>query len=324
VTLQFAHPAALLLLLPLLVLGVWLWRGRGAAVPLPQGSLLRRSGAATRLLARGPLILRLLVLLFLVLAIAGPRTPGETIEEETLGVPIVIALDMSSSMLVRDLGDADRLTVAKDAIRQFARDRERDPIGLVVFAGESLTLVPITMHRRILAAAVDQIIIGLLEDGTAVGEGLATAVARLRGVEAESRVVILMSDGANNRGVVQPLEAAQAAAALGIQVHTIGVGSDRPAPVSAVPGHLVQEAPGGLDEALLREVARLTGGQYFRADQPGALERIYGEIDRLVASPVQTRRHQTFREWHLPLLLLAGGALLLEWVLRASRWGVLP
>ncbi len=321
--LQFARPEAMLLLLPLVALGVWLWRGRGTAVPLTQGTSLRAS-AGTRFLARAPLILRLVVLLLLIVVIAGPRTPGETIEEETLGVPIVIALDMSSSMLVRDLGDEDRLTIAKEAIRRFAVDRERDPIGLVVFAGESLTLVPITMHRRILAAAVDQIVVGLLEDGTAIGEGLATAVARLRGVEAESRVVILMSDGENNRGVVQPMEAAAAAAALDIQVHTIGVGSDRAAPVTPVPGQLVQEAPGGLDEALLREIAVMTGGQYFRADQPGALERIYGEIDRLVASPVQTRRHLTFREWHLPLLLLAGGALLLEWALRASRWGVLP
>jgi Ca-activated chloride channel homolog len=321
---EWARPEALLLMLPLLGLIWWVWRARALAVPLPRGEALSAGSIWPALIARIPLGLRAVTLTLLVLAIAGPRTAGAVIEEETTGVPIVLAVDLSSSMLARDLGPDDRLTVARQALRSFIAERPSDPIGLVAFAGESLTLVPITMHRRVLASAVDQLAIGLLEDGTAIGEGLATAVARLRRVAAASRVVVLMSDGENNRGEIEPLAAAQAAAALGVIVHTIGVGSDRPASAVAAPGIAVGEAIGGLDEALLREIATLTGGQYFRADQPGALERIYAEIDELLVSPVETRRHMRHREWQIWLLLAAGVLLLAEWALRSSRWGAMP
>jgi Ca-activated chloride channel homolog len=321
---EWARSEALLLLLPLFALAWWVWRARALAVPLPRGEALASGSIWPALISRIPLVLRFFTLALLVLAIAGPRTAGAVIEEETTGVPIVVAVDLSSSMLARDLGPDDRLTVARQALRSFIAERPNDPIGLVAFAGESLTLVPITMHRRVLASAVDQLVIGLLEDGTAIGEGLATAVARLRRVEAASRVVVLLSDGENNRGEIEPLQAAQAAVALGIVVHTIGVGTDRPATTIAAPGIALGEAIGGLDETLLREIAALTGGQYFRADQPGALDRIYAEIDGLVVSPVETRRHLRHREWQMWLLLAAGLLLMGEWALRSSRWGAMP
>jgi Ca-activated chloride channel homolog len=321
---EWARAEALLLLVPLAILAVHLWNAPAAALPLPRTRELATGARSQALIGRSPLLLRLSAPVLLVIAIAGPRTAGATVEEQTLGVPIVVALDISSSMLARDLGEQDRMTVAKEATTRFIRERDRDPIGVVAFAGESLTLVPITMHRRVLENAVDQLAIGLLEDGTAIGEGLATAVARLRRVEAESRVVILMSDGENNRGQIEPLEAAQAAAALNIQVYTIGVGSDQPVAAAPQPGAGLIEAPGGLDEALLREIATVTGARYFRADDAGALDRIYSEIDELVTSPLETRRHVEFVDWHLPLLLAAAGLLLLEWGLRSSRWGAIP
>ncbi|CAN5766060.1 VWA domain-containing protein [soil metagenome] len=321
---EWARAEALLLLVPLGILAAYLWNAHAAALPLPRARELSSGARSDVLMSRSPLMLRLTAPALLVIAIAGPRSAGATIEQLTLGVPIVVALDISSSMLARDLGEQDRMTVAKQSTIRFIRERERDPIGVVAFAGESLTLVPITMHRRVLENAVDQLTIGLLEDGTAIGEGLATAIARLRRVDAESRVVILMSDGENNRGQIEPLEAAQAAATLNIQVYTIGVGSERPASASPAPGLSLVEEPGGLDETLLREIAAVTSARYFRADDAGALDRIYSEIDDLVTSPIETRRHVEFVEWHLPLLLAAAGLLLLEWGIRSSRWGVIP
>jgi Ca-activated chloride channel homolog len=325
VSVQWARPELLLLLLPLALLLALAWRRGGGALPLPRGGALAASGGLA-LLARLPALLRGGVLILLVLTLAGPRTAGAVVEEEFHGVPIVVTLDISSSMLARDMGGgADRLETARTATARFIRERAGDPIALVAFAGEAITLVPLTMQRRVLQGALDQLTIGLLEDGTAIGEGLAIAIARLRAVEAESRVVVLMSDGENNRGVVQPLDAAAAAAALGIQVFTIGVGSEAGgAAVTQVPGLERMEQPGGLDEALLRRIAEMTGGSYFRVTDAGALDRVFAEIDRLVASPIQAQRREQVREWHAHLLLLGAALLLLEWGARASRWGVLP
>lgn len=318
---EWARAEALLLLVPLAAL-LWLsWRGRGPALPLPRAAAMRPRGAP-RLVARLPLLARAAVLALLVVAVAGPRTAGALVEEETRGIPVVVALDVSSSMLVRDLGSEDRLTTAKAATARFIAERERDPIALVAFAGEALTLVPLTMHRRLLAGALDGLAVGLLEDGTAIGDGLAIALARLRDVEAESRVVVLMSDGSSNRGEVDPLEAAAAAAALGVRVYTIGIGSEAVSPAGSEVGPA--EGAAALDDALLRQIAEATGGEYFRAADAGALDRVYGEIDRLVASPLERSRRLEHREWHLHLLAVAAALLLLEWALRGSRWGALP
>jgi Ca-activated chloride channel homolog len=325
-TVSFAHPWALPLLL--LVPAYLLWVGTARdALPFPRASSLREVRGTAAALGVLPVVLRALVLVALVLAIAGPRTAAALAEERRDGIPIVVAVDISSSMLAQDFAPQDRLEVAKLTTARFIAARSGDPIGLVAFAGEALTLVPVTTHRAILNSAVQSLQVGLLEDGTAIGDGLASALNRLRAIDAEHRVVVLLSDGENNRGSVEPLDAARAAAALGVQIFTVGVGSDGPAsfPVERLPeGFRYTELEVGLDEDLLREIATLTGGQYFRATDTEALENVYATIDELVPTTFETEERLVIREWALLLILLAAGALLGEWSLRASRWGTIP
>jgi Ca-activated chloride channel homolog len=327
VSVAWVHPWALLLLLAVPLL-MWQPLRGGRAVPLPRAAALAALGRRTRLLAHAPTLLRALALMLLVLAVARPRTAGAVVEERSEGVPIIIAFDISSSMLAEDFAPRNRLEVARQTTRAFIAGRT-DPIGLVAFAGEAITQVPLTTDHRVLFAALENLQIGLLEDGTAIGMGLATAASRLQHIGGSDRVIVLMSDGENNRGEIEPLEAARAAAALGIRAYTVGVGTDRAAPVPlrrAPDGSVLQyaELPVGIDEPLMREIAALTGGAYFRADSPDALRRVYAELDGLVTSPLEVRRHTVYTEWYL-VLVLAGAALLLaEWFLRGSRWGRMP
>lgn len=326
--LQWMHPWALLLLL---LPAYLLWAGRRVRRPLlfPRTAALAQwSTPLARVLGGMPEVLRALTLTLLILALARPRTGAAMVEERSEGVPMMIALDISSSMLAEDFLPRNRLQVAKEMTSEFISSRATDPIGLVAFAGEAITQVPVTTDYRVLFSALDLLQVGLLEDGTAIGMGLATAANRLQRVPGESRVVILLSDGENNRGQIEPLTAARAAAAQGIRVYTIGVGSDDPAPVPLrrIAGEEPQfaELPVGLDEELLRQIAELTGANYFRADNPAALRQVYQEIDRLVRTPVEIRRFVEYREWYPLLVLLGTVALLLEWYLRGSRWGRVP
>jgi Ca-activated chloride channel homolog len=329
VNLHFLHPWLLLFLVPIAAYLVWVVRVSAPAVPLPRmASVSPPSDRFRRILGRLPQILRALVLALLVVAIARPRSAGATIEAPVEGIPIVIAFDISSSMLAEDFAPRNRLEVARSTTSDFIRSRGSDPIGLVVFAGEAITQVPLTTDHRVLLAALDRLRIGLLEDGTAIGMGLATAAARLPADPEENRVIVLMSDGENNRGEIEPMEAAAAAAKQGIRVFTIGVGTDdaAPVPVFRAPDGSVQyaELSAGLDEELLREIAAMTGGEYFRADSPDALTEIYRRVDELVPVRFETRSHVLHSEWYLVLLLLGATALAAEWLLRASRWGKLP
>ena len=324
---EWAHPGWLLLLPLVVLLGVWRARREGAALSFPRGASLAREGVAVRrALEQAPLLLRLACLALLVLALARPRTVASVTEEPAPGVPIVVAIDVSSSMLAQDFLPSDRLEVAKQTVARFVRGRPDDPVGLVAFAAEALTLVPLTTLQPVLLGSLASLRVGLLEDGTAIGEGLATAVNRLRGVAAEDRVVILMSDGESNRGEVDPMRAARAAATYGIRVFTIGVGSEgvAPVPVQEAGGIRFAELPVGIDEELLRGIAETTGGQYFRATDPEALREIYDRIDALVGVSLEPRRIVDWTEWFLPLLGAAAAALLAEWLLRGSRWGTVP
>jgi Ca-activated chloride channel family protein len=325
VNVAFAFPLALLLLVAI-PLAIWLGRRTVSPLPLPRSDGIGGGRTVTAALASIPDLLRATALAAIVLAIAGPSTAGAVVEERSEGVPIILAIDISSSMLAQDFRPRDRLEVAKQTMARFVEARENDPVGLVAFAAEALTLVPPTVHRGVLLSALASLQVGLLEDGTAVGDGLATSVNRLRLPDSDG-VIVLLSDGESNRGTIDALEAADAAATLGVRVYTVGVGSDGVAPVpvgSAPAGFRYAELPVGLDEELLGEIASRTGGTYFRATDPEALGRIYGEIDRLVPSIVETTTYVESTNWAALLLIVASAALVAEWLTRASRWGALP
>lgn len=277
----------------------------------------------SRWLAALPAVLRGLAVLLLIVALARPRT-GVTAEEvEAEGIAIALVVDVSSSMLALDLQPLDRLEVAKRTVLQFVRSREYDRIALIAFAGEALTQVPVTIDHEILERAVNELRADMLEDGTAIGTALATATNRLRRTPGESKVVILLTDGENNRGEVDPITAARAAAAYSIRTYTIGVGSEGVAPVPIGPGPLGTEYANmrvRLDEDLLRRIAAITGGQYFRATNARALEEIYQQIDELEKTPVNVRRYVEFSERFRPFVILAGLLLLGEWILRVRRY----
>jgi len=324
--LEFAAPLALLLLL---LLPAWwlLRRGRpSTAVTFSRAGLLARAGGGGSLVRRLLVGLRALALVALVLALARPRTGARAENVTSEGINIVVAFDISSSMLAEDFQPLNRLEVAKDKIKQFVSGRAADRIGLVAFAGEALTQVPLTVDYPVVLAAVDNLQAGQLEDGTAIGTAIATAANRLRDAPGRSRVMVLLTDGENNRGAIDPRTAARAAAAFDIRVYTIGVGTEGLAPVPVGRGLFglrYENRPVRIDEPLLRDVAATTGGRYFRARDAAALQSIYEQIDLLERAPVQTRSYLRFTEryhWPLALGLLA---LALEILLFARR-GPLP
>jgi Ca-activated chloride channel homolog len=329
-TIGFAHPWALLLLL-LLPLYAWATRQSSPrALTFSRAALLgRMMPRSAAVIGRMPGWLRAVAVAALIVAVATPRTGASTVDVDAEGISIVLVVDISSSMLAEDLGDRNRLAVAKETVADFVRGREYDRIGLVAFAGEALTQVPITVDYLVIYQALEELRAGtgMLEDGTAIGTAIATAANRLRRAPGKSRVMILLTDGENNRGEIDPLTAAQAAAAFDIKVYTIGVGSEGVAPIPIATGPFgVQYAnlPVHIDEELLREIAALTGGQYFRATTEAALDSIYARIDQLERTNVQVRRYVNYTPHYLPLLTLALLALLLEWTVRASRWGRVP
>jgi Ca-activated chloride channel homolog len=324
----FAAPWALALLLLLPAWWGWLRARRPAALPFaPAGEAALAAGGGARVLGALPELLRALSFALLVVALAGPRLGAATVEEEAEGIAIALAVDVSTSMLAEDLRPRNRLGAARQTVARFVQGRRHDRIALVAFAGEAMTRVPLTRDYELLAAAVDGLRAGSLADGTAIGDGLAAAAARLRGAEEETRVIVLLSDGVNNRGEVEPLEAARAAAALGIRVYTIAMGSDSVAriPVAVTrTGVRYGYARTEVDEALLAEIATLTGGRYFRARDTGTLQAVYAEIDRLERTPVTVTRRVSHRDLHLPFLLLGAALLVGEWLFRATRWGRVP
>ena len=229
-----------------------------------------------------PEILRLAALTLIIIAIARPRSSSEVERIDTEGIDIVFAMDVSTSMLARDF-KPDRLSAAKDISIEFIAQRPSDRMGIVVFAGESYTQCPLTTDRATLINLMKEVQTDLIEDGTAIGNGLATAVARMKDSDAKSRVIILLTDGVNNSGEIDPSMAADIAKTYGIRVYTIGVGreGEAPYPVMTPWGMDVQNVKVEIDEPLLRSIASTTGGKYFRADDNTKLSEIYGEIDRM-------------------------------------------
>ena len=263
-----------------------------------------------------PFALRIFALVMIVLAIARPRSSQQMEKVDTEGIDIVFAMDVSTSMLARDL-TPDRISASKDIAIEFIAQRPSDRMGIVVFAGESFTQCPLTTDRATLINMMKEVQTDIIEDGTAIGNGLATAVARMKDSDAKSRVVILLTDGVNNRGEISPQMAAEIAKTYGIRVYTIGVGKEgmAPYPVMTPWGVDVQNVKVEIDEKLLTEIAEGTGGRYFRATDNTKLASIYSEINKMEKARTTVDSFPVYKELFTLYALAALLALLLELVL---------
>lgn len=322
--LVFTHAWALLALLALPAVAWAYWRRtqEGISTTLYSPSMPR--SMRVRLL-RLPPFLRLFSLTLLILALAQPVQRNVRTVFTSEGIDMVLVLDLSTSMRAMDV-EPNRFEAAQEVARQFISGRRSDRIGLVIFAAEAFTLAPLTTDYPFLLSMISTVEMGRVEDGTAIGSGLATAVNRLRDSGASSRVILLLTDGQNNRGAIPPLTAADLAATSGIRVYTIGVGGegDVPFPTDQRFGPTTRMIRSDVDEPTLREVAARTGGQYFRATDRTTLEAIYAEIDQLERTPVETntftQEQARFAWFALPALLL----LLLERLLAAFWLRMFP
>lgn len=315
----------LLLLLPLLIYW-YAYRGQ-----LGQGAISVSTVSAPGLrswknYARHlPFAFRLLALLLIIAAIARPQTSYTEQHTEGEGVDIVLCIDVSGSMTAQDL-TPNRLEAAKNVAIDFVNKRQADRIGVVIFSGESFTQCPLTTDHTVLVSAIQNIHNGLLEDGTAIGSGLGTSIDRLRNSQAKSKVVILLTDGENNGGLIDPQTAKEIARTFGIKVYTIGVGTDgyAPQPVQTLMGVVMQNGKVSIDEKLLKEIAFETGGKYFRAKDNEGLAGIYNEINGLEKSKVEITAITRQTEKFFPFVMAALAFLLLEWILRFTLFKKFP
>ena len=282
----FLHPEYLWLLLLLIPLIVWYivrLSKMQASFKLASVNAFKGVKPGLKVYMRHlPFVLRVISIGLIILVIARPQSVNSWEESESQGIDIVLALDVSGSMLSQDL-QPDRLQAAKKVASEFVTDRRNDNNGLVVFAGESFTQCPLTTDHTVLLNLLNEIEFGLIDDGTAIGLGLATSVNRLKDSESQSRVVILLTDGTNNRGQIAPLTAAEMARSYGIRVYTVGVGTKgmAPTPVQTPFGVRMQNMAVDIDEKTLTEIAAMTGGQYFRAQDTEGLRQVYEEIDEM-------------------------------------------
>ena len=264
-------------------------------------------------------VLRLAALALLIVAIARPQSSSKSEKSNVEGIDIILAQDISGSMLARDL-KPDRLEASKKVAAEFVEGRPTDRMGLVVFAGESFTQVPLTTDHGVMLNMLKELKSGMIDDGTAIGDGLATAISRLKDSEAISKVIILLTDGMNNSGSVDPYTAAEMAKLFGIRVYTIGVGSygTAPFPVQTVFGVQYQQMKVEIDEKLLVTIANSSGGKYFRANSNQKLSEIYDEIDKLERSKIEVTEFRHLHEEFYPLVAWAIALLLLEFLLRKT------
>lgn len=263
--------------------------------------------------------LKMAALALLIVALARPQSSSTNSTSNIEGIDIVMAMDVSGSMLARDL-KPDRLTAAKNVASDFVKDRPGDRMGLVIFSGETFTQVPLTTDHGVMLNMLAEMKNGLIDDGTAIGDGLATAISRLKDSEAISKVVILLTDGMNNAGSVDPYTAAEMAKLYGIRVYTIGVGTygTAPYPVQTPFGTQIQQVKVEIDEKLLTTIANSTGGKYFRANSNQKLDEIYQEIDKLERSKIEVTEFRRLHEEFYPLVAWALALLLLEFLLRKT------
>lgn len=324
---KFASPPYLLLLAPLALLAWLELSKRTGAVRFPDASYFKANPGRGRILRRLTMSLSLTGLLLVVLALARPQRGRVYQETEAKGVDIMLCLDISGTMQAEDFSPRNRLFVAKERAKEFIARRQGDRIGLVVFAGQELTQCPLTNDRRILNQLIDRVDFGLVADGTAIGLGLAAAVNRLKDSKSKDKLVILLTDGLNNTGEVDPVSAATLAQAYGIKVYCIGVGSKGPVPVPIDDpyfGRRYVRAEVDLDMKTLKEIARLTGGQSFLASDAEALKLIYDEIDAMEPTTYKVRQHTVYSEKAHLLMLPALAMLLLNVLLSLTVLRRLP
>lgn len=325
----FLHPQyfwLLLLLIPMIAWYIWKQNSIHPTIQISSLRLFSRIGKSRKSYLRHlPFIFRILTIIFIIIALARPRSTNQLQNVTTEGIDIMISLDISGSMQAMDF-KPNRLEAAKDVAINFISGRPNDRMGLVIFASESFTQCPLTLDHNVLTNLFRDVRIGMLEDGTAIGMGLATAVNRIKDSDAKSKVIILLSDGENNRGTIAPLTAAEIARTFGIRVYTIGVGSVglAPVPINTVFGQQIQQQEVRIDEAMLSEIAEITGGQYFRATNKAALEKIYSEIDAMEKIKIEVQEYTRYSEEFLPFALLALLFLLLEIVLKNTVLRTLP
>jgi Mg-chelatase subunit ChlD len=315
----FANPIyflLLFLLIPMIAWYIWKQRKADATMQFTSSKGFDKAPVTFRQRLRHlPFIFRLLAVILLVVAMARPQDTNKWNTSSIEGIDIVLTLDVSTSMLARDL-KPDRLEAAKKVAASFINSRPNDNIGLVIFAGESFTQCPLTTDHVVLLNLLNKVETGLIEDGTAIGHGLATAVSRLKDSQAKSKVIILLTDGSNNRGSIPPIMAAEVAKTFGVRVYTIGVGTKGEAPFPYMRNGQVylQNMKVEIDETTLKEIAQSTGGRYFRATDNNSLSAIYDEIDQLEKTKLSVQEFSQ-KDERFELFALIGLLLLLIEVL---------
>jgi Ca-activated chloride channel family protein len=328
--LRFASPWFLLLSLAVIA-AVWLlWRmrKRQPAAAYSHLKLLEMAGTSWRVKGKWiPTAAKILGALLVVVALARPQSGTASREVTSEGIDIMLVLDVSGSMKAEDFKPNNRLYVAKQVIRDFVEGRTNDRIGLVVFAGQSFTQCPLTLDYDVLLNFLDKVDFGMIEDGTAIGMALANAVNRLRDSHAKSKIIVLLTDGVNNRGQIEPLTAAEIAKTLGIKIYTIGAGKPGNAlyPVEdPVFGKRYVYIPNEIDEKSLSQIAELTGGRYYRAQSEQMLERVYTEISMLEKTEVKVKEYVQYRELFSYFAVAALVSVVLGGALGATWFRTLP
>ncbi len=324
----FGQPWLLLLFAILPILIYWKFskgKKQMAAIGISSIKGLADSRSWRNTVQQFPFIFRMLALSCIIIALARPQTKYDETQTEGEGIDIILCIDVSGSMTSQDFSP-NRMEAAKKVAEDFVNGRPNDRIGVVIFAGESFTQCPLTTDHAVLISQISQIRNGLLEDGTAIGSGLATGVDRLRSSKAKSKVIILLTDGVNNGGLIDPNTAMEIAKAFNIKVYTIGVGTDgyAPTPVSTPLGIVMQNQKVSIDEKLLQNIAAQTGGQYFRATDNKSLEHIYNEIDKMEKSKLEITTYHRFNEKFYPFIFGAMALLLLEIILRYTLFKKFP
>lgn len=318
----FENPSYLYFLLFLIPIAAWyIWKRKKYTANLQVSStetFMKVPKSYKYYLLHLPFVLRMGVLALLIVVLARPQTVNNWSDKDVEGIDIVMTLDISGSMIAEDL-KPNRLEAAKAVGTEFLSSRPNDNIGLVIFAGESYTLCPLTTDKKTLVNLMGTIKDGMMdEDGTAIGMGLANAVNRLKDSQAKSKVIILLTDGTNNRGEIDPMTASELAKAYGIRVYTIGVGTkgEAPYPVQTIFGIQKQMVPVEIDEETLVAIAEKTGGHYFRATNNNSLKAIYNDIDKMEKTKIKVTEHTSKNEEYLPYAIAAILLLLLEILLR--------